>query len=198
MRFNKGGHAMHFYGIEPAQIIDCLLADNTESAELIDAEHSQTDIDSCTIANNSLGGASVIYNDNTTAENLYNDLQDSIIDQPGVVTLNAGSNIGTLYLLSNDLSSLPNGDNTQGAPIFVDAAGGDYHLQLDSPGIDYATGDSYPPGETPLTDLDGKPRIYDIQAIANKFGPRDLGAYERSPACYRVDTIFCNGLDALF
>ena len=123
---------------------------------------------------------------------------DSIIDEPDVVTLNAGSKIGVAYLLSNDLSSLgPYGDNTQGAPIFVNAAGGDYHLQLNSPGIDYSVSNSYPAAETPATDLDGKPRSFDIPTIANYVGPRDLGAYERSPACYHADTVFCNGLEAV-
>lgn len=197
MRFNQGGHAMHFVGIEPASIVDCLLADNNESAELIYADKSAIDIDSCTIANNALGGPTVIYD--TGDQEFQNDLQDSIIDQPGLVTLNGGSKIGAEYLLSNDLSSLPSfSDSTQGAPVYVNAAGGDYHLQPNSPGIDYAPSYSYPDVTTPAVDLDGKPRIFDIPGIANHYGPRDVGAYERSPVCYRADTLFCDGLEGVY
>jgi len=44
-------------------------------------------------------------------------------------------------------------------PLFMDDAGGDYHLRATSPGID-AGDNSFVTGETPL-DLDGQPRIVD-------------------------------------
>jgi hypothetical protein len=197
MQFNQGGNAIHLVGSELSQLTDCLLTDNSESAEMISAEAgAETYIDSCTIANNSLGGASVIYNNGPLDS--YNTIEDSIIDQPGLVTLNAGSKINTLFLLSNDLSTIPYGDNLLGAPTYVNAAAGDYHLQITSLGVDYAPAGSYPPGFAPSVDFDGKPRIFDIPTVTNVWGARDLGAYERSPACYRADSVLCDGFEGAF
>ncbi|GAA0710850.1 hypothetical protein [Dokdonella soli] len=196
MRFNQGGHAIRLVGGQPANVIDCLLADNTQSAELIRAENTDIDIDSCTLANNSLGGASVIYN-TTSGNSFYDTLQDSIIDQPGLVTLNSGTHIGVSYVLSNDISTIPFG-GTQGTPTFVNAAAGDYHLQITSLGVDFAPPESYPAGTEPSVDLDGMRRVFDIPTVPNVHGPRDLGDYERVPACYRPDTMFCDGFDAMY
>ena len=197
MRFNHGGHALHLHATQLVDIVDCLLADNTESGELLYDDTSEIYVDSCTIANNVLGGPGVMYvsgpHDN------FNALLYSIVDQPGLVTQYGGSNITAEYLLSNDLSSLPSSYNTQGAPVYVNAAGGDYHLQLGSPGMDYGPVHSgLNIGFYPGVDLDNKPRSFDIPGVANLHGPRDLGAYERSPACYRADSMFCDGFDDVF
>jgi parallel beta-helix repeat protein/predicted outer membrane repeat protein len=58
-------------------------------------------------------------------------------------------------------------------PLFVDAAGGNYHLQAGSPCIDAGDNSLVPPGVT--TDLDGNPRIYP------EGGTVDMGAYEYQP-----------------
>jgi hypothetical protein len=80
-----------------------------------------------------------------------------------------------------------------GSPTFVAAAGGDYHQQLSSLGIDFA-----PLGAIPSVDLDGLSRVFDIPTIANYSGPIDVGAYERHPPCYRPDTLQCNGFDGVY
>jgi len=195
MRFNQGGNAIHLFHSYGAKIFNCLLADNTESGELVRTEMMDTVIDSCTFARNSLGGPTVIYNTGTA--NSTNAVQDSIIDQPGWVTLNAGSYMGAALLLSNDLSTLSSGLNIQGAPMYVDAASGDYHLQLGSLGVDYAFPSDDLPTDLP-TDLDGVSRVFDIPNIPNAYGPRDLGAYERHPSCYRPDTLLCDGFDGIY
>jgi hypothetical protein len=146
------------------------------------------------MAHNSLGGPSVIYS--TSPVDPYVDFQDSIIDQPGLVTLNADNHLTVVNVLSNDVSTLPF-YGTLGTPTYVNAAAGDYHLQLTSLGVDFAPALSYA-SATPGLDLDGKPRTFDIPTVANLNGPRDLGAYERSPACYHADTLHCDGFEGTF
>jgi hypothetical protein len=101
--------------------------------------------------------------------------------------------MGTALLLSNDLSTIGSVGNIQGAPMYVDAASGDYHLQLGSLGVDYAYSN-----DDLATDLDGLLRVLDIPNIPNVYGPRDLGAYERHPSCYRPDTLLCDGFDGIY
>jgi parallel beta-helix repeat protein len=60
-------------------------------------------------------------------------------------------------------------------PLFVDAAGADFRLQLCSPGINKGSNTYYATGQTPdisgiTTDMDSKSRFYD--------GLADMGAYE--------------------
>ncbi len=65
-------------------------------------------------------------------------------------------------------------------PLFVDAAGGNLRLMLDSPAIDAGNNAAVPAGVT--TDLDGNPRFVDIPTIpdtGNGTPPLvDMGAYE--------------------
>jgi hypothetical protein len=191
MRLNYGGNAIRAVSAVNGQAVlsTCVIADNNETGELIRAENYFSEIYNCTIANNTIGGASVIYA-TVPAGNPGYDLRDSIVDQPGMVTRNAGSTFNGENILSTDGTFA----TTVGSPTFVNAAGGDYHLQLSSLGIDYAQ-----TGATPSTvDLDGLSRIFDIPTIANYEGPIDLGAYERHPPCYRPDTLQCDGYDGVY
>ncbi len=98
-------------------------------------------------------------------------------------------------MLSNDRSTLPDTVYIQaGEPTFVDAANGDYHLQLSSLGIDSAPMSTNISAAGPL-DLDRKPRIVDLPGVPNHFGAMDLGAYEHPFTCAGGDTIFCNGFE---
>jgi len=194
MRGNTGAHAIRAIDPQGSAISNCLVVDNTLTAERIrvddDGNGGSLGIDSCTFANNSVGAGHVIY----SAHDLS--LANTIIDELGVPTLDYAGNAAKLdvhYVLSNDDSTLPLGGTAviQGEPTFGDAAHGDYHLQATSLGVDYAPAAGG-------SDLDGLPRDVDLIQVANYLGPRDLGAYERPSAfdgCGAGDTLFCNGFE---
>ncbi len=207
MRDNQGAKLIRFltdhdgggpYVPSGYHMQDCLFADNTASGNLVEATPGGgadeiITMDSCTIADNTIGSDDVIQaqlGDNSTFT-----LTNSIIDQGGHPTIDYEGPSGGLlthYLLSNDVSTLiQDGTISGGTPTFVNATNGDYHLQATSLGVDYA------PAGSAQTDLDGQPRVVDLGVIANRFGPMDLGAYElqTASACLASDTIFCDGFD---
>ncbi len=207
MRENEGGELIRFLTDQEGgsvfppmgeQVQDCLLADNTATGNLIEAtpgggSDNVISMDSCTIANNTIGSDYVI--EAQLGDSSSFTLTNSIIDQGGHPTIDyqgPSGGLATHYLLSNDTSTLiQDGTIAGGTPTFVDAANGDYHLQPTSLGVDFA------PGETDGFDLDGNPRVVDLSVIPNRFGPMDLGAYEvqTASACLASDTIFCDGFD---
>ena len=199
MRENTGAHALREIGdaIDAnADLTNCLLADNVLTQELIaqtDGTDAFAELDSCTIAGNTVGAPYVFLG--PTLE-----LYSSIVVQPGRATIDPAitdPNIAA-NVLSNDISSLPGTANIhQGAPNFVDAVNGDYHLLPTSLGIDDAPVE--PASIATHLDLDRNPRVVDLQSIPNSFGPMDLGAYELqyAPPCIASDTIFCNGFEQM-
>lgn len=197
LRGNAGAHALRTF--DSAVVLDnCLVADGSFTASVFQFENQgeiaggpgTETLQNCTFANNATGGATVI----SSAYGLS--LLDSIIDQPGVPTLSytaAANQLDVEYVLSNDTSTLPGTGIAQGAPTFVDAAHGDYHLAITSLGVDYA-----PPVSGDDRDLDGLPHDQDLPSVANVYGDRDLGAYERQlPAVCDAsnDAIFCSGFE---
>lgn len=76
------------------------------------------------------------------------------------------------------------GGNIDADPLFVDAAGGDLHLQLTSAAIDAGDNGAVSAGVT--TDLDGHPRFADVPSVPDTgLGTPpivDMGAYEAGPA----------------
>ncbi len=172
-------------------IANCLFADNHTQHELVGVRRTEStsfSIGRCTFANDTIDNGYALYGNQNTIFSLAN----SIIALPGSSTLDftgTPDHLNLGYLLSNDSSTLGSGVGVvQGMPTFVDAAHGNYHLQLSSLGVDFA------PAVGGL-DLDRQPRTVDLPGVANQFGPLDLGAYEIQPACSTGDTIFCNGFD---
>jgi hypothetical protein len=167
---------------------DCLIADNEVASSLIlqtpGDDISLLQLHGCTIARNAIGGA-VLELGSTDTE-----LTHTIVDQPGIATVIGNGSLLAEHVLSNDIGSLPPGDGVvQGAPTFVDAAGGDYHLAPFSLGIDAA------PATTDAFDLDGRTRNVDLPGAPNAFGAQDLGAFEAQLPCAAADTIYCNGFE---
>ena len=168
---------------------NCLLADNHTQHELVSVQDGRTiNINGCTLVGNTIDNGYVLYVNGSLT------LLNSIIDQPGHSVLDYvgdAANRSIDYVIANETFTLPGAQHTEGNTlVYVDAANGDYHLASNSPGVDYASA-------TGGNDLDGKPRDVDLAQVANLYGPRDIGAYERQTAfgCGTADTIFCNGFE---
>jgi hypothetical protein len=176
-------------GFIAAVLRNCLIADNHTQHELISVQDGRGfGINGCTLAGNVIDNGYVLYVNGRLT------LVNSIIDQPGYSVLDFvgdAANRSINYVIANETASLPGAQHTQGdTPVYVDAANGDYHLAPKSPGVDYAPAQGG-------SDLDGNLRDVDLASVANLYGPRDIGAYERQSAfsCGTAETIFCNGFE---
>jgi hypothetical protein len=175
---------------------------NTIGSEMIRMEGTQSllDLQQCTFAPDIINSTHVIKFDNADDQTKLT-LLNSIIDEPGTLTLNypgslnSNANLNTGNIISNDVSTLPGNVRTQlGTPLFVDGDNPDaskrnYHLLAyiqsgqvtASPGIDFAEA-----GSGDGSDLDGNPYDQDVPLVPNFAGPRDLGAYEAQPIADRI------------
>ena len=193
LRANSGGYAVRETGdFTFDDLANCLFAENQLGHELIFGDSgAMLDVFNCTFANDSIGAADVIRNDQKVF------LGNSIIDEAGTATLHYLGDAGNLQVsdvLSNDITTLPSDPSIiVGDPLFVDMAHGDYRLSATkvgntifaSPAIDFAPAVS---GDD--RDIAGNPHDQDVGAIADRFGVRDLGAYEMQPI---TDRIFADG-----
>lgn len=204
-RNNTGAHFLRVLGDDYTQatLRDCLIADNDVSQELFartDGGDGALSINSCTIANNTIGASSVIAAPNL-GEHAQFLLRNSIIDQPGRKTVFPSDTNATFdqvnYVLTTDKTTLPSFTTVVlGEPTFLNQAFGDYHQVSSSLGADFAPPDTDP--QAPSIDLDGNSRVFDLISARNRFGSMDLGAYELPTdgvTCYVSDTIFCNGFE---
>lgn len=183
-RNNEGGLLIRMQAPENkdfatfATLWNCLIADNALANGVLRApseEGWRSTLSGCTVVGNTIASGPVVFGRDDSLT-----LEYSIFDQPGVPTLDynlgAIANLTTQYLLSNDVSTLPVAlDIIQGVPSYANGQNGNYRLRHNSLGIDFAPADA-----APGFDLDGQPRVTDQPLIPNHFGPRDLGAYERS------------------
>ena len=189
LRGNYGGYALRQVSSQVSSLSNCLFAENNLRHELVyvDSVSQVLTIDNCTFANDLIGAAHVI----RTNTGLM--LTNTIIAEAGTLALDyTGNNLDVEYVLSNDISTLPEILSINvGDPLFV--GNGNYHLQAyvqegvvtASPAIDYAPlvpGDDY--------DLDGRLRDQDVAAVGDVYGYRDLGAYEMQPI---IDRVFADG-----
>ncbi len=193
MRGNRARDAIRKNGYNGyVDIGDCLLAENLVTRQLMRWEgESVGRIHNCTFARNTIGSTDVIHNEDALT------LTASIIDQPGNLSLAYSGSAGGLNVrnvLSAEIATLPAHPSIiAGNPSFIDADNGDFHLRQNSLAVDFAepvVGDD--------RDLDNQPRDQDLPGVTNRFGVRDLGAYERQigvPDCGSVDSIFCSGFE---
>ena len=181
------GLSQNYYG-GSVFLNNCLIVDNHTQNELVgvrDAYAASVGLYDCTFAGNTIDNAYVLVSNSDFV------LKRSIVDQPGHLTYDhLGGTLSAQYLLTSDTTGLGSGMLQQGAPQFVNAAQGDYHLMPTSLGVDFAPA-------VGGVDLDGKPRDVDLVQATNDYGPRDLGAFERQSwfGCGAGDTLFCNGFE---
>lgn len=171
-RENRGAHVWRGFetlGALWESCSNCLIADNQVTGDLFRMEENgELDMQSCTIANNIIGGSNVF--------SLTGDLTltESLVWQSNRTTLaQDGGHQRTVHnVLASEIASLGgNADVESIYPQFVDPEHGDYHLAPSSHALDYAVAGVG-------TDLDGLPRSVDLPT-PNRYGPFDLGAYER-------------------
>lgn len=200
MRGNKGTTMISAIGAYVENYLHgCLIIDNHAANGLIFSEagyEAPPTVANCTLANNTIDNGYVIF-----AESAFV-LTDTIIDQPGVLSMGFQSdcNCGLMasYVMSNDISTLPSSSNiiaiVPSDPLFVDSANGNYHLVAyrqnglltATRAIDFAP----TVGGDAAHDFDGNAFGIDVPAVPDAYGTRDLGAFEALPIS---DRLFADG-----
>ena len=193
LKNNLGAHTFRIVGNGTGSTLsNCLIAANNNTQELIYESGNATpiSISNCTLAADIINASHVIHDESDFT------LTNSIIDELGTLAIDYSGNPDHFvvhYVMSNDTSTLSNdSDVISGDPMFVNAAGGNFHLQaykqngsiVASPAIDFS-----PPIVGDDRDFNDNPHDQDVASIANRFGVRDLGAYEAQPI---VDRIFAD------
>lgn len=193
IRANVGGYALEM-NTGNAVLRNCLFAENQSvvaPVHLIVMTGTPLLIQNCTLTNDfagNLDSASVIRSDSSLQ------ISDSIIVEYFTMSLlpSSPASLQIHNLLTNNLSGLPSDPSiVVDAPLFVDIQRSDYRLRATklgntitaSPAIDFAEAAGG-------FDIAGNPRDGDVISIANRFGSRDLGAYEMQPI---VDRPFADG-----
>jgi hypothetical protein len=205
---NSGGDMLFLNGIgtisaAPMYLGNCVI-DNNQSFDagkfLVRIRYGDVRFDSCTIASNTADSDAVFdvpdfrSNDPPPPPGGFT-LTRSIVYQPGHHTWHAdGLNpppANADYVLTNDLGTLPAGTHlVTGDPAFLDPAVDLRPHPGQSPAVDFA-----PAKQSDVYDRSGGARVVNLTALADIYGPRDLGAYELTRPCYRIDSVFCDGLD---
>lgn len=190
--FNDGTTLAYLGGNHAdAVFVGALMVNNIATDALIKSEGSPRtlDVSSSTIANNSIAVGNAVIRATAVCTSLDGTrVRNSIIWQPQRALI---APIGLLdpacfrHLISADFGALPAAvDRVPADPLFLDAAGGNFHVYTASPAIDFA------PARPDDATRDGRPRVVDSLERIDLFGPQDAGAYERYS-----ERLFKNGFD---
>ncbi|MBN8481718.1 MAG: hypothetical protein J0L88_09025 [Xanthomonadales bacterium] len=190
--FNDGTTLAHLDGSGARAVFNgALLVDNLSTDGLIFAQGGghAIDVSSSTLASNSLGeGNAVIRAAGACSASGGLQVRHSIVWQPQRALVEPTAAIDPAcfsHLISADFGVLPAAaDRVVADPLFLAAASGNFQVFSASPALDFA-----PPRATDAT-RDGAPRVMDLADRTDRFGPQDVGAYERFE-----DRLFKNGFD---
>lgn len=171
VQHNDGGNLIHNDGRVLLQT--SLIAQNVARLSLIRGvgTDGDTTVLESTIAGNTITADSVF----ETSSDF--ELRNSILYQTGKTSLvRTGGTRTVSDVVASEIASLtaiPDGTIIQADPQFWDPENGDYQLHAASIAVDAQsfTGS--------VEDLDGNPRIVDLEVVGNRDGAMDLGAYER-------------------
>jgi len=173
-----GNRGSELIRLNTAFIYDSLIVANETTARLIHV--ARLGLVGSTITDNQVGGSHVL----SGGEN--SGINRSIIWQPGDLAYEFTGVLDASDILTNDLASFGGSSGTRissSSPRFVDPARSDYTLRAASPAVDFAPAPSFGP-----FDLLGLPRDRDMPIVPDRFGVRDIGAFERQV----IDNIVLN------
>jgi predicted outer membrane repeat protein len=205
MLANVGTHILDQHNGDIGVVLtNCLLANNSTSAELINSQNETGHVvfNYCTITNNNIGATYVIHLVATYGLGIH----ESIVDQAENTIEDYGRAPGDLSIESSLLSDIhamaPNSSVVVGAPMFFDKAAGDYRLYVScsqfnqhgclSPGhfvasfgVDYFLPSQF---NYVVEDVENRPRDQDVPDVtdATPGSSRDIGAYEMQPISDRT------------
>jgi len=169
---------------------DCLVVDNTFwGPVMFNRGFAPTTIAGCTIAANTMPASAPVFDSDGAVI-----LTEAIVWQ-GANPIHANPFDDSVrahasMVIANETASLEfaPGEAIIDDPQFVDAANGDFHPRVGaSPAIDFSN-----LADQSAFDLDDHARGVDDAGVADRFGLRDIGAFEASPP----DVIFRDGFDA--
>ncbi len=174
-------------------IDQCIFTGNSAVSETVFTRNGIVDLVQCLFYGNS-PGTQVVRESSSGKTSLINCTvvsfaHDSVIARSGaevdlvntVLTMITPNFSSGVLNISRCLFPGAGGNNINGAPTFVNAAGGDYRLAPGSLGIDAADYDSYVAAGGGPTDLAAAPRTFDscvTDAGTGETTHLDMGAYE--------------------
>ena len=191
--FNESGALARLGGSGMQALFDgTVLVENTLGGPLIDVDSTSKVLvmASDTIARNVLGSGAPVVRGSGRCIGITSGthMRNSIVWQPGHALIEPNTEVDPTcfhHLVGHDFAPLPpSAERIEADPMFVDAGLGDFRVSPQSPAIDFA------PAQAFEATRDHGPRVVDIEAQGNVFGPQDVGAYESAS-----DRVFANGFD---